>query len=182
MIYKAYLSDTKKFLSLPETGMGYQIFEAKKFGEPYKDKFVVYNAQLVIDLDDKFIEFKRQAFTKGFSNILNESEGLPVNTDTISLLPKNLILESRFLSESKKSNKKRHSGEKGAKDNPKESADGKEIFVRLSAYEDDKRIDLVNNRLKEGAYTTILSDYFDCVNTQDDPVDRYALPNDEIIK
>ncbi|MCX6235556.1 MAG: hypothetical protein NT175_12710 [Bacteroidetes bacterium] len=72
MIYKAYSSDTEKFLSVPETGMGYQIFEAKKFDSSYKDKFVVYNAQLIIELDDKFLEFKRQAFTKGFLNILNE--------------------------------------------------------------------------------------------------------------
>ena len=33
MIYKAYSLDTEKLLSLPETGMGYQVIEAN---EPMK--------------------------------------------------------------------------------------------------------------------------------------------------
>jgi len=54
--------------------------------------------------------------------------------------------------------------------------------VRLSAYENDKRIDFEKKRLKDGTYTTTLYDYISCVKTKDDPVDRYALPNDETIK
>ena len=36
-------------------------------------------------------------------------------------------------------------------------------------------------RLKPGSFTTTFRDYTDCVSTSDDPIDRYALPNDEKI-
>jgi hypothetical protein len=180
MIYKAYNSDTQKFLSLPETGMGYQIFDAKISGNT--ERFIVYNAQLIVNLESKFFESRNQIITKGFSTVLNESKDFPAPTNSISLVSKNLILETRMMNESKKNNKHRHSGSRGAVDNSKEHANGSEFFVRLSAYEDDKRIDFVNKKLKDGTYTTTCQDYLDCTNYGDDPVDRYALPNDETIK
>jgi hypothetical protein len=90
--------------------------------------------------------------------------------------------EYRILSESKRTTKGRHSGGKGATENPKEFANGSDIYVRISAYEDDKRIDFVKKRLKPGSFTTTLFDYTSCVETNDDPIDRYALPNEETIK
>jgi hypothetical protein len=36
-----------------------------------------------------------------------------------------------------------------------------EIFVRFSAYEDDKRIDFDNKKRKPGSYTTTEQDYKD---------------------
>jgi hypothetical protein len=54
--------------------------------------------------------------------------------------------------------------------------------VRLSAYENDHRIDFEKKRLIEGSYTTTHLDYLDCVKLCDDPVDRYALPNDEPVE
>lgn len=182
MIFKAYPSDQRQFLSLPETGMGYQIIEAKRYGKTFKDRFVVYNSELVIDLDSKFSDFKRQIITEGYSRILNKAESLPIETSTISLVARSQITEFRILTESKKKDKGRHSGGRGAADNPKEPADGKEIFVRLSAYENDKRIDFENKKLRPGTYTTTNSDYLACVRFSDDPIDRYALPNDEEIK
>lgn len=182
MIFKAYTSDQRQFLSLPETGMGYQIIEAKRYGKTLKDRFVVYNSELVIDLDSTFSDFKRQIITEGYSRILNKAESLPIETSTISLVARSQITEFRILTESKKKDKGRHSGGRGAADNPKEPADGKEIFVRLSAYENDKRIDFENKKLRPGTYTTTNSDYFACVRFSDDPIDRYALPNDEEIK
>jgi len=77
---------------------------------------------------------------------------------------------------------KRHSGGNGAIDNPRETANGVEIFVRISAYENDKRINFVENKLINGTYTTTHNDYIDCMYANDDPIDRYALPNDEKIK
>jgi hypothetical protein len=61
MIYKAYSSDTQKFLSLPETGMGYQIFNANLSG--ISKRFIAYNAQLIVDLDSRFFEYKNQIIT-----------------------------------------------------------------------------------------------------------------------
>ena len=182
MIFKAYPSDQRQFLSLPETGMGYQVIEAKRYGKTSKDRFVVFNSEIVIDLDTKFSYFKRQIITEGYSRILIKAESLHIETSTISLVARSQITEFRILIESKKKDKGRHSDGIGAADNPKELADGKEIFVRLSAYENDKRIDLENKKLIPGTYTTTDSDYLDCVRFSDDPIDRYALPNDEEIK
>lgn len=179
MIYKAYNLDTSKLLTLPETGMGYQVIEARKFGKSLKDKFIVYNAELVIDLDANFFDFRNQIITKGFSETLNKAEMLPVETQSISLLPKSFIQETRYLSESKKSNKKRYSGGKGAKDSHEEKPNGIDVFVRLSPYMDDHRIDFARRRLVEGSFTTTKQDYIDCISYKDDPIDRYALPYKE---
>jgi len=182
MIFKAYPSDQRQFLSLPETGMGYQIIEAKRYGKTSKDRFVVFNSELIIDRDSKFSDFKRQIITEGYSTILIKAESLLIETSTISLVARSQITEIRILTESKKKDKGRHSDGQGAADNPKELADGEEIFVRLSAYENDKRIDFENKKLIPGTYTTTDSDYLDCVRFIDDAIDRYALPNDEKIK
>ncbi len=182
MIFRASSSDQRRFLSLPETGMGYQVIEAKRYGKISKDRFVVLNSEIVIDLDTNFSYFKRQLLTEGYSKILIKAESLFIETSTISLVPRSEITEFRILTESKKEDKRRHPDGRGAADNSKELADGQEIFIRLSAYENDKRIDLEKKKFIPGTYATTNSDYSDCVRFNDDPVDRYALPNDEEIK
>ena len=182
MIFKAWESDQSKFLSLPESGMGYQIIEAKLFRKTEKNRFVVYNSELIVDIDSQFLDFKRKIIMEGYSTILSKVEKLLIETSTISLVPRKQITEYRLLTESKKKEKGRHSGGKGAVDNPKEIASGVELFARLSAYENDKRIDFIKKKLKSGTFTTTNDDYNVCVRTNDDPIDRYALPNDETIK
>jgi len=182
MIFKAWESDQSKFLSLPESGMGYQIIEAKLFRKTEKNRFVVYNSELIVDLDSQFSDFKRKIIMEGYSTILSKVEKLLIETSTISLVPRKQITEYRLLTENKKKEKGRHSGGKGAVDNPKEIASGGELFARLSAYENDKRIDFIKKKLKSGTFTTTNDDYNVCVKTNDDPIDRYALPNDETIK
>ncbi len=66
--------------------------------------------------------------------------------------------------------------------NTKENANGDELFVRLSAFENDIRVDKVNNCLLPGSYTTTASDALRCKVEKDDPVERYALPNQLKIK
>jgi len=182
MIFKAYSSDQQKFLSLPESGMGYQIVEAKRYSKAFKEKFIVYNSELVVDLDSNFSRAKTQIITEGYLNVRNKAEWLLIETSTISLLSRKQITEHRVLNENKKKEKGRQSGGSGAAENPKELANGKETFVRLSAYENDMRIDFSKMKLKPGTYTTTNDDYVLCVKTSDDPIDRYALPNDEKIK
>lgn len=46
----------------------------------------------------------------------------------------------------------------------------------------NKRIDFEKKCLKPGAFTTTLIDYVDCVKTNDDPIDRYALPNNDKVR
>lgn len=180
MIYKAFSAFSNDLISKPETGMGYQVIKAIKPGRTTIDNFVVYNSELIVEDNSEFQSYKRKIITEGFSNILNKADYLSLNI--VSVLSKKEIKELRFLSESKKSSKGRYSGGVGAKDAEKKNADGKEVFVRLSAYADDKRIDFANKKLKPGSYTTTLIDYQTCKRLNDDPVDRYALPNDETIK
>jgi len=187
MIYKAYSFDIERFLSLPETGMGYQVIEAKRYGEISKKRYVVYNGELIIDIDNNFVNYKNLITVKGFSVALNEAKKLPIETASISLVSKSLVskmllLEKHTLSENKEKDKHRHQDGKGAKDHPKESASGTEQFVRLSAYKNDRRIDFEKKKLKKGSYTTTHQDYKDCVDYRDDPIDRYALPNDDSIE
>lgn len=190
MIYKTYSSDLFKLLSLSETGMGYQLIEAALFGRSQKNKYCVYNSELILDLDSSFAVNKRQVFSKHFSVALREAKSLAIETNSITLIPKsqaietvrNLSLELKMMNESSKRDKNRYSGGRAAIDSPKENADGKEIFVRVSAYENDRRVDFTKKRLIDGTFSTTYRDYLHCIGSQDDPVDRYALPNDETIK
>jgi hypothetical protein len=182
MIYKTYLTDIPKLLSLPESGMGYQVIEGKLFLEDTIRQYVVYNCELVIDLDTNFNANQRQVLEKGFTTTLAESKSWLISTDSIHLVSSKLPYEIKNLTYNKITKNKRHSGGKGAKENPKEYTDGNETFVRISAYENDKRIDFNKKRLIEGSYTTSLADYYDCIITDDEPIDRYALPNDEKVK
>ena len=155
MIHKASFADIVKLLSLPETGMGYQMFEAALYGRSQKSKYCAYNGELIIDLDNNFASNKRLVFSRHFSAILNETKSLAIETSSITILRKaqivdtvkNLALEVKMMSESAKKDKNRYSGGKGAVDNTKENASGKEIFVRVSAYENDRRIDFTKKRL-----------------------------------
>lgn len=79
-------------------------------------------------------------------------------------------------------NESKNENEKGATDNDVEFANGEENFVRLSAFDDDKRIDKINMCLRPGSFTTTKDDYLKCKNTMAVPVDRYALPNNDEIK
>jgi hypothetical protein len=180
VFYKTTSALTADLLSLPETGMGYQVIDAKRKDKYTKERFLVYNAELIVELDVKIFEAKQQIVKEGFNRILNKANYLSL--ENVTIVNKSVIQEVRYLTESKTREKQRHSGGRGAADNQKENADGRETFVRLSAYQNDRRIDFESKRLKPGTYTTTRGDYRVCVMYKDDPVDRYALPNDEKIK
>lgn len=182
MIYKAYASDTTKLLSLPESGMGYQVIQGKLYGSQVIHRFVVYNCELVVDLDNDFAVNKRTIVEKNYKSILGEAKLWSVVTNSIQLALRKDTFETRYLNADLQRIKKRHSGGKGATENPKENADGKEGFVRISAYENDLRIDFEKKRLKDGSFTTTHLDYLDCLHCDDNPIDRYALPTEEKIK
>ena len=183
MIYKLYSSDSKTLQSLPETGMGYQVVEAKEYLKAQQRKFIVYNSELVIDDDIELKDFQKRVNIEGFYTTLNKSPELMLETSSIRVLKESEVKQQiRGLSENKKLSNKRKTGGNGATDNPKENATGDEVFVRVSAYEDDKRIDEVNKKLLPGSFTTTEQDYKDCISTNDEPIDRYALPNDDEIK
>lgn len=191
MIHRTFLADRQIFDDLKETGMGYQVILAQLVNNRDRNFYIVYNSELIIDIDNDFDVFKYRAFiTKGIQLSLSEASPLQIDFNSINVLSKSFSkdLISRFSkknfsgSRNKSENKNRKSGGKGAIDSPLESASGEEVFTRLSAFEKDRRIDLENKCLKEGSFTTTFIDYRDCVRFYDDPVDRYALPNDDEIK
>lgn len=169
-----------QLLDIPETGMGYQIIRGLNETTRSTKRYVVYNAELIVDLDNDFDANRRKIISEGYLSIKQKAPYLELSRIRLDL--QSSVKELRSINELKKKTKGRASGGSGAIDNPKENANGSEIFVRLSAYEDDKRIDFVNMKLKNGSYTTTSNDYLACKNNNDDPVDRYALPNNENIR
>jgi len=180
MIYKLLSSTSDFLLKSPETGMGYQVIDARRQNKYVNERFVVYNSELILDYDSNFKSFRSQILTEGYSAIYNKSSYLSI--ENIRFLQISEIKEARTILESKRISKLRHSGGKGAKENPKISATGEDYFVRVSAFQNDKRIDFEKKCLKPGAFTTTLKDYVDCVKNNDDPIDRYALPNNDNVR
>lgn len=185
MIYKALESDTNKLLSLPETGMGFQVIEARPSQASWSTRqYVVYNSEIFIDDDSRLFENKLELLTKGFATVLNNALPFPGPTESIRLVPRSKIYEAADWSRtySMSQTRGRHMGGRGATDSPKENASGYSTYVRLSAYRNDRRVDEAKRRLIDGSFTTTLDDYVNCLLYKDDPIDRYALPNDEAIK
>ncbi|WP_310558069.1 hypothetical protein [Flavobacterium sp.] len=180
MIFRAQAQFTQTLLNLPETGMGYQIIDARKSGRYATERFVVYNGELIVELDSNFNAYKRQIVLNSYTKTFSASNFIALENPV--LVKKDLIRSVRTFSAMNMMTKDRNQGTTGAVDNQPIYANGTDVFVRLSAYEDDRRIDFINKKLKNGTFTTTEKDYLACKNTNDDPVDRYALPNDEIIK
>lgn len=180
MIYKASSSFTDELLKLPETGMGYQIIDAKKYGHISKNRFMVYNGKIIVDYDNDFNIYKRLIVLEGFAQMFGKSEYLTLDSPT--LVSRSVVSNVRMLSENSMSIRTRNKGVIGASDSPKIYANGTDVYVRLSHYEDDIRVDMINRKLKPGSYATTKTDYLTCKASNDDPIDRYALPSDEIIQ
>lgn len=186
-IYKANPEQFSKFLSLPESGMGYQLFKAQMFFSESINYYVAFNSQLIIPLDSNFEKNKNDFSRLNYTILLNEAKILRfipfsisiLSTNEIAYFNTNLFGTTRVISESQIKEKHRYINRQGAKITPEKHANGIDLFVRLSAFENDHRIDLNNNRLLEGSFTTTIKDYEDCLGFKDDPVDRYALPYDE---
>lgn len=131
-------------------------------------------------MDDSFQENKRKILNEGYIKMFSKSDYL--NLSLSSVLKRQELRSVRMFSERKMDDKGRSSGGRGSVDNEPVYANGEDIFVRLSAYENDRRIDFKNKCLLDGTYTTTMDDYLSCKRHNDDPVDRYALPNDEEIE
>lgn len=172
MIYKLSFEQQNQLLNLPETGMGYQLIKARYSGEYRAKEFIALNAELVVEQDNNAQTYLGRIASMSFKRVLNEVQ--PKMLNDIELLPKAYFFNTLKEPDQSKS--------KGAKDGPLLQPSGSDSFVRLSAYQDDKRIDKVNKCLLPGSYTTTLKDYVRCVYESDNPVERYALPNDEPIQ
>ena len=173
MIYEAKIETKNKLLSLPESGMGYQIISGIKRGSYNSQKFVALNASWIFEYpgEGKLLLKIKQTIKEGLENAILTYPDIELNDIRLSSFEQVLNV---FNEESQT--------KKGAKDNRVENADGEEIFVRLSAFEDDRRIDKINKKLIPGSYTTTLEDYKYCKENDLNPIGRYALPNDDLIQ
>lgn len=160
-------------LLLPETGMGYQIIEANKFGSYESTAFLVLNAELALDIDNELPYYLQTIKSKGIEIIKQSSSSIHLNN--IILIP-NSSTNSVVLDTI-------NSLEKGALDNDEMNADGEEHFVRLSPFKNDRRIDRINECLLPGSFATTELDFINnCLTCGQNPIERYALPSDEKIK
>lgn len=181
MILRASLEFQNELLQLPESGMGYQVVFSynKKKGEA--EKLMVFNSKLILPMDSSFTYEVRQVKMYGFIAALN-SANLGSNFGSPVLAYKSSLIESRTQAADKFEKFRRRKGGIGAVDSNPRNCYGEEMFVRLSAYEDDTRVDEIRMCFRPGTYATTFEDFQTCKSTGDNPVDRYALPNDETIK
>lgn len=171
MIFKLFPNQQEELKSMPETGMGYQLIQARFAGEYTPKELIVLNEELIVENNYLKKDYLKEIFSKGFD--LSIKNAVYQELKEIKLV--NEIGTFNLFEDS--------SGQLySAKENTVIYPDGKSYYVRLSAYDDDKRIDKKNNCLLPGSFTTTKKDYEDCVNDGDDPVERYSLPNEEKIE
>lgn len=174
MVFKAESNYISLLMALPETGMGYQFIEAIREGKSYSEEFVVINGELIVQRNGRFMEFRRQMMSEGYSRLMRIA-------DTISLSPPRLLPRRRTMCISPhgvltRERYERAPGGREALENETEFTSGIESFVRLSPCDNDSRVDKSDQRLLPGSYATTLADYQTCRRLADDPADRYALP------
>ena len=171
MYFKLSASQENDLLNQPETGMGYLVVEASKAGSYTREKFLVLNSEVVIEMNTYINDNVRMVINEGTDSIKAKASIITLNSMSVfnEKQFRNLVSESK------------NEDEKGAIENPVLNADGVELFVRLSAFDNDRRVDKINMCLRPGSYTTTMKDYIKCKAINDSPVERYALPyNDEI--
>lgn len=184
MIYKASDLLKEQLTNLPETGMGYQILELEPTADFKPNKVTVVNSELILD-DDYRASWGTIVAMEGYDKTMLSAEKTIYLTD---LKIKNVVnlSKGRALFKEIDSNEcGRKTGGKGAVDSPKRFAREEELFVRISHFANDRRIDFKNKCLKKGSFTTTIDDYAKCIGCTpfaDDPIDRYALPNNDPIQ
>lgn len=146
MYYKLSSQQEDQLLHLPETGMGYQVVEASKQGNYTKERFLVLNSEIVIDINGSESKYIRTIINEGIYSAKANANLIVLNS--ISVLNENQF--RGVLNESKNEN------ERASIDNRVESANGEEIFVRLSVFENDRRVDKVEKCLLPGSFTTTM--------------------------
>lgn len=169
MIYKATTSLRARLLKLPETGMGYQIISAPVIGQMQERTFIIYNATLLLTLKNEefFLADKEKIVEEGLKKIKKDAPSIALGKLTV--LDKNL--SHVVVGEETPS-------PIGAKDNPEEKAEGGEVFVRMSPYTKDNRVDKKTKNLLKGSFATTLVDFEAARKENANLIDRYALPND----
>lgn len=169
MVFRLSPSNIEQLKRMPESGMGYQVVKIVKTTY-ISETIIVLNGILAIDVRGmKYKNIIKAIIGKNLENTIHSSTERNVTILGIVSAAKRI---GSFVSEDSSVS------EKGAINGEKENANGDELFVRLSAFENDFRIDKVNNCLLPGSFTTTASDALRCKIENANPNERYALPND----
>ncbi|MEO6130298.1 MAG: hypothetical protein ABIQ02_00515, partial [Saprospiraceae bacterium] len=147
-----------------------------------ESNLLVLYSEILIDLDDEFFKYRNFLSTKGFDEIVRSSPQISDPLDNLRLGKKEMYPGHLKIVNDEKRKYHVRKEKNTAINNLVEKGNGIEKFIRLSAFKNDKRIDVELKRLREGSYTTTIIDYLECLKILADPVDRYALPSDEKIK
>src|SRR4051812_6085375 len=171
MINRLSKENIETLKKLPEMGMGYQIVRAKE-AEFLNQNIVVLNAQVAVTpnaLQNK--NLVNSVVADNFADTLKHAKEIHLTFDVESFI------------ESARAFRQQDEGlgRRIAISSIAEKANGDELFVRLSAFENDIRIDKKNKCLLPGSYTTTAADALRCKQEGEDPVQRYALPNELMI-
>ena len=152
MIYKLNKDTIQYMLTLPETGIGYQIINAKQKGSSELKSFVVFNSEIIIENNHKLITYSNTLIGDGYQLL----------KDVLNYIKLEHIKLASWDDESLDLNKT------GLKK--------EDIFIRPSIYNYDKRIDLEKKVLLPGSSVTSLESYTNCYIMREDPFEKYALP------
>ncbi|NOZ46227.1 MAG: hypothetical protein GXO79_05530 [Chlorobi bacterium] len=162
MIYKLDKISMGKMLEMPESGIGYQLIKARKNDEKQIKNFVVFNAEILIDHDEKL---------KIYSNTLigNGYEILTKVLSIVELKDIQILYEGQIINQPITSNLFNNSVRTGYS----ETAD---IYIRPGIYINDNRIDMYNKMLLPGSFVTTVESYTNCHIMRNDPVELFTLP------
>jgi hypothetical protein len=172
-MFKVNFAIQQKLLSLPESGMGFQIVDAT-FSDRSLKECLILNATLAEPTYNRSVERVLGAMLKEYSEALYNSAVTSSEIIDVKLKADMGIFQMKAA--------KSYTESIGALDAGDSFTQKDEHFVRLSHYEDDKRIDKVAKRLLPGSFATTYEDYRFCFSNGDNPIARYALPSTLIIK
>jgi hypothetical protein len=157
MYYRISPSQEQFLLSQPETGMGYQVVEAKRRGSELHAKFFVLNSELAIEMNEAAPLYVKQIANQGIESVLEKA--MNFQWEIKKVIHADPELKPIAVAETVK----------------EEFPDGAEIFVRRSIYANDKRIDQQNKSLRPGTFTTTLADSLRHRHSSDDPLIQLAM-------
>lgn len=157
MYYQLSKKHEDHLLSLPETGMCYQVIEAQIPGTEIKQKFIVLNAELAVEMNDAAPLYVKEIVQLGIR--VAKEKALPFRWEIVTVFSHDPELKTTV----------------AVGETRNEFPDGGEIFVRRSIYDNDKRVDTMNKCLLAGSFTTTLPDSLRYRNSSGDPLIQRAM-------
>ena len=83
MYFKLSASQENDLLNQPETGMGYQVVEASKAGSYTREKFLVLNSEVVIEMNTSTNDNVRKVIHEGIYSIKASANYITLNAISV---------------------------------------------------------------------------------------------------